>query len=105
MALPTPVTPSPLVRKSFGEPRFHADGEVAALAFAADGTLRSVDETGVLRHWAADGAPLGRAFLSDLETLWAFGPNAASLASGNDDLLFWDVADGQLLARFRSRSG
>ncbi len=99
MALPAPVSPSPVVRKTFGEPRLHADGDIAALAFAPDGTLRSVDETGVLRHWAADGMPLARFFLSDLETLWAFGPNATTLASGNDDLLFWDVADGQLLAR------
>ncbi|HEY2787139.1 MAG TPA: hypothetical protein VGJ05_19425 [Fimbriiglobus sp.] len=99
MAPPAPVTPSPLVRKTFGEPRFHTDGDIAAIAFAVDGTLRSVDETGILRHWAKDGMPLARLFLSDLETLWAFGPNAASLASGNDDLLFWDVGDGQLLAR------
>jgi WD40 repeat protein len=99
MASPASVSPSPLVRKAFGEPRFHADGDIAALAFAPDGTLRSVDETGVLRVWATDGMPLARFFLSDLETLWAFGPNAVALASGSDDLLFWDVTDGQLLAR------
>ena len=45
MAPPGPVSPSPLVRKSFGEPRFHSDGDLAALAFAPDGTLRSVDDT------------------------------------------------------------
>ena len=58
------------------------DGDVAALCFLADGTLRSVEETGVLRHWAADGAPLARFYLSDLETLWAFGPQGTTLASG-----------------------
>src|SRR5262245_20871194 len=99
MATPTPVSPLPLVRKVFGEARFHTDGEVAALAFTPDGSLRSVDETGVLRHWSTDGQPRARFFLSDLETLWAFGPNAAALASGNDELLFWDAADGQLLAK------
>jgi WD40 repeat protein len=99
MAPPAPVSPIPLVRKVFGEPRFHTDGDVAALAFAPDGTIRSVDETGVLRHWATDGKPTARFFLSDLETLWAFGPTATVLASGNDDLLFWDGADGQLLAK------
>src|SRR5207244_5450823 len=51
------------------------------------------------RHWSAEGIPFGRVFLSDLETLWAFGPLATTLASGNDDLLFWDVSDGQLLGK------
>lgn len=99
MAPSVPISPSPLVSKVFGEPRFHTDGDIAALAFAPDGTLRSVDDTGVLRHWSADGQSRARYFLSDLETLWAFGPNAGTLASGNDDLLFWDVADGQLQAK------
>ena len=59
----------------------------------------SIDEAGVLRHWAADGQLLARHFLSDLETLWCFSPGAKLLASGNDDLLLWDVADGQLVNR------
>jgi WD40 repeat protein len=91
--------PLPLVRRAFGRPRLNTDGDVAALAFAADGTLWSADESGALRHWAADGTLLKRAFLSDLETVWAFGPGAKLLASGNDDLLLWDVADGQLVRR------
>lgn len=97
--LGTPTRPSPLVGRVFGEPRFHTDGDVAGLAFAADGTLFSIDEAGVLRHWAADGRLLHRTFLSDLETLWCFGPGAKLLASGNDDLLLWDVATGQLANR------
>src|SRR5207237_1372496 len=99
-----PVRPSPLVHRVFGEPRFHTEGDIAAVAFAADGTLYSIDETGVLRHWAADGKLLARHFLSDLETLWCFGPGAALLASGNDDLLLWDVAGGQLLHRIAQDS-
>jgi WD40 repeat protein len=94
-----PVRPSPLVTRVFGEPRFHTDGDIAAVAFAANGTLYSIDEAGVLRHWAADGRLLARHFLSDLETLWGFGPGARLLASGNDDLILWDVASGQLLSR------
>ncbi len=94
-----PVRPSPLVQRVFGEPRFHTDGDIASVAFAADGTLFSIDEAGVLRHWAADGKLLGRHFLSDLETLWCFAPGAKVLASGNDDLILWDVANGQLLSR------
>jgi WD40 repeat protein len=91
--------PSPLVARTYGEPRFHTEGDVSAVAFAADGTLWSIDEAGVLRHWTDDGRLLGRTFLSDLETLWCFAPGARLLASGNDDLLFWDVAEGQLLGR------
>ncbi len=94
-----PVRPSPLVTRVFGEPRFHTDGDIAAVAFAADGTLYSIDEAGLLRHWAADGRLLARHFLSDLETLWCFSPAANVLASGNDDLILWDVPTGQLLGR------
>lgn len=94
-----PIRPSPLVQRVFGEPRFHTDGDIAAVAFAADGTVFSIDEAGLLRHWAADGKLLGRHFLSDLETLWCFAPNAKVLASGNDDLILWDVTTGQLLCR------
>ncbi len=90
---------SPLVSRVFGEPRFHADGDVAALAFAKDGTLWSIDEAGALKHWAADGKLLKRSFLSDLETLWCFSPGAKLLASGNDDLVVWDVAEGTVLKR------
>ncbi|MCU0702894.1 MAG: WD40 repeat domain-containing protein [Fimbriiglobus sp.] len=88
-----------VVSRTFGDPRFHTDAEIAAVAFAADGTAWSVDEAGLLRHWTADGQCLGRAFLSDLETLWVFSGDASLLASGNDDLLLWNTAEGQLLAR------
>ena len=100
-----PVRPSPLVKRVFGEPRFHADGDIAGIAFAADGTLYSIDEGGVLRHWTADGKLLGRHFLSDLETLWCFNPTATVLASGNDDLILWDANSGQLLSRIEQPSG
>lgn len=96
--------PTPLVHRVFGEPRFHTDGDIAAVAFAPDGTVRSIDEGGVLRHWAADGKQLGRHFLSDLETLWVFSPDAALLASGNDDLILWDATSGQLVRRIAQDS-
>jgi WD40 repeat protein len=99
-----PLHPLPLVHKIFGEPRFHTDGDVAAVAFAADGTLWSIDDAGLLQHWAADGKILSRNFLSDLETLWVFSPAAQLLASGNDDLILWDVPTGQLVNRIAQSS-
>ena len=89
----------PLVHRVFGDSRFHTDGDVAAVAFATDGTLWSIDDAGRLQHWSEDGTVLGRHFLSDLETLWAFSPDTRRLASGNDDLLLWDVHTGQLINR------
>jgi len=90
---------SPIVARTFGQPRFHADGDIAALAFAADGTVWAADETGVLRHYAADGIPIQRTYLSDLQSVWRFGPGAELLVSGTDSLLVWDTAEGQLLGR------
>jgi WD40 repeat protein len=112
MSLPAPTAPTdpaapqplPLVHRTFGEPQFHTDGDIAAIAFAADGSLRSVDEAGLLRHWSADGNLLSRHFLSDLETVWCFGPGAKLIASGNDDLLVWDAAIGQLVRRIEQDS-
>src|SRR5437870_4462653 len=80
------------VARVFGEPNLHADNDLLALAYATDGTLWSVEEPGILRRWAADGRLLGRHFLSDLETLWVFSPNAELVASGSDDLVVWEVA-------------
>ncbi len=94
-----PAKPSPLVHRVYGEPRFHTESDVAAVQFAADGTLYSVDESGILQHWSAEGRALARHYLSDLETLWCFNPAATVVASGNDDLLFWDVKTGVLLNR------
>lgn len=98
------LSPSPLVQRTFGEPRFHTEGDIAAVAFASDGTLWSIDEAGLLRHWSHDGHLLKRTYLSDLETLWCFSPNAKLLASGNDDLLLWDVTSGQLLQRIEQKA-
>ncbi|HEY1376831.1 MAG TPA: WD40 repeat domain-containing protein, partial [Gemmataceae bacterium] len=76
----------------FGEPQWHADGVLLALSYAADGSLWSVEEPGVVRHWEASGRLLGRYELSDLETLWLFSPRAELLASASDELIVWDVA-------------
>ena len=84
--------------KVFGEPQLHTDGELLALAFAADGTLWSVEDPGVLRHWNAQtGQQLKWHSLSDLETLWCFSDDTRVLVSASDDLSFWDTSSGQVL--------
>src|SRR5262249_14819826 len=73
----------------FGEPQLHTDGALLALTFASDGSLWSVEDPGMLRHWnAASGQQLGAGHdLSDLETLWAFSGDARLLASSSTDSL------------------
>jgi WD40 repeat protein len=92
-------SPPPFVDRAYGEPLFHTESEVAALCYAADDTLWSVEESGVLRQWTRDGRLLARNFLTDLETIWCFAPDATLLASASDDLVLWDVAGAQALHR------
>jgi WD40 repeat protein len=94
----SPDVPSPVYRV-FDDRPFRGDGDVLTLAFAPDGSLWSVEEPGVLRHWnTAGGRQLAWHFLSELEMLWAFSPDARWLASASDELSLWDVASGKLIA-------
>ncbi len=94
-----PVLGSPILRV-LGETPFCLDGELLALAFAADGTAWSVEEGGVLRQWDLAGGLRRKHALSDLEFLWAFSPNATLVASASDELCLWATASGQLLGTF-----
>jgi len=98
-ALPSPeqICPAPGLLRIFGDARFHADGELLALAFGSDGNLWSVEDPGILRHWDKTGRQLEYRFLSDLETLWSFSKDARFLASASDDLSLWETATGRLL--------
>ena len=83
---------------TFGAPRFHADGDLLALAFGNGGNLFSVEEPGVLRRWDfPSGRQLDWQALSDLETIWAFSRDARLLASGSDDLTLWETGGGRVL--------
>jgi WD40 repeat protein len=87
----------PVVR-IFGELRFHTDGEVAALAFNPAGDLFSIEDPGRLRRWeTTTGQATFSALLSDLETLWRFGPDARVAISASDEVCVWDVATGKML--------
>jgi WD40 repeat protein len=90
----------PHVERTFGAARFHTDGDVAALAYDADGSIWSVEDPGVLRQWDESGAQLGRHFLIDLELTWAFSPGAKLIAGGCDEILVWAVDTRCEVARF-----
>jgi WD40 repeat protein len=103
MSAPSSIQPSdPLV---FGDPHLHTDGDLVTLAFAADGSLRSVEEPGVVRHWnALTGRQLTYQQLSDLETLWVFSGDGRLLAAASNDLAIWEVGTGRVLAALPQES-
>ncbi len=90
------------VERVYGSAPYHAGAEVVAVAFAADSTIWSVEESGVLRQWRSNGQPAARHFLSDTELVWAFSGDAAWLASGHEQVMLWEVGNGRL--RWRSAS-
>jgi WD40 repeat protein len=82
----------------FGERPFRADGEVLALAFAADGSLWSVEEGGSLRHWdVTTGRQRDWHALGEAATLWNFRGDARIVASAGDDLVLWNVLAGRMV--------
>jgi WD40 repeat protein len=94
-----------LVLRSFGEVPFHTDGVPLTLAFGPDGSLWSIEEPGILRHWNADtGRQIEWHALSEMETLWAFSADAQLLVSASDDLSIWDVATGRLRGTLSMKS-
>src|SRR4051812_23164899 len=66
----------------FGARPFHTDGDLLALAFAADGGLWSVEEPGVLRRWDVDARrQTALHALDEVATLWAFSRSARLAAA------------------------
>ena len=55
-----------------------------------DGSLWSLETSGLLRHWSDKGDQLEVRPLSDLETEWAFSSDVRVLASGSKELSLWD---------------
>jgi WD40 repeat protein len=97
------TAPDPAVVQVFGKSPFHTDGDLLVLAFAGEGTLWSVEEPGVLRHWdMVRGEQLGWQPLSDGAMLWEFSPDAHLLASATDATTLWDVVSGRRLTRLPS---
>ncbi len=81
----------------FGESHLRTDGDLLLVTFAPDGTLWSLETSGLLHHWTMSGEPLESRSLSDLETEWAFSKDCRVIASGSKELSLWDVSSGQVL--------
>ena len=96
---------SAAILRIFGARPFHTDGELLALAFAGDGSLWSMEEPGVLRHWdlAARQQTTWRA-LEDPAPLWAFAPRARLAVSGSDELTLWDPVEGKTIGAWLAHS-
>src|SRR5262245_6662650 len=97
-------TPPTFVDRTFGEPLFHTESEVLAIKYAADDTLWTMEEAGVLRHWASDGRLLEREFLSDVEDVWAFNRDATLVASGTNEIAVWSTSKAKELSRTSTES-
>src|SRR5262245_49421800 len=93
------------ILRVFGARPFHTDGELLAMAFAADGGLWSIEEPGVLRRWdpIARRQPAWHA-LDEPATLWVFSPGANFAAAGSDEVSLWNVPAGERLATLLSPS-
>lgn len=87
------------VDKTYGEPLFHTESEIRAVCYAADQTLWTIEEAGILRHWASDGRLLDRDYLSDTEDMWAFNADGSLLISTTDEVALWSTAKAKQLKR------
>jgi WD40 repeat protein len=96
--IPSALSDASAILRVYGAHPFHTDGDLLALAFAPGGTLWSVEDAGVLRHWdLAAQQQIDWHHLEELATLWSFGPGARLVAAGSEELTVWDVASGELL--------
>ncbi len=96
---------SPFRPRVFGARPFHTDGELLALRFSPDGTLWSVEEPGVLRHWDVHTRQqIGWSELGDPEATWCFSSAAHFVAAGSDELCLWETNNGELLSFWQQSS-
>jgi WD40 repeat protein len=88
-----PFSPSQQPR-SFGGQLLHTDGDLLALGFASDGSLWSVEEPAVLRHWNINNRrQIDWVSLDELGTLWTFNQDCSLLAVASDEVGIWRVQD------------
>src|SRR5262245_6990627 len=89
----------------FGAPALHTDNDLLALGIAADGTLWSVEETGLLRQWSlATRRQVNQWVLDEEATVWAFNWAGRLLASGSNEVDVWEISSGEQLVGWRADS-
>jgi WD40 repeat protein len=99
MTLSSSLPESSFRARVFGFRPFQTDGELLALRFAPDGSLWSVEEPGVLRHWdVSSGQQMSWHELADPSAVWCFSGAAHYLASGSAELSLWETKSGGLLS-------
>jgi WD40 repeat protein len=96
----SPATRQPPYR-AFDDRPYRVDGPLQALVFAQDGSLRSVEEPGLLRHWDTEGArQKDWNFLTELETIWAFNSGGTLVAAAGQEVTLWDGLTGHLITEW-----
>src|SRR5262245_31958960 len=89
------------VVQAFAAQPLQTEGELLAVGFAADGSLWSVEEPGLLRQWdLSRSTQVREVLLDDVAPLWRFGAGCRIVASASDEITLWDVATGQMLVVF-----
>jgi WD40 repeat protein len=97
---PLSERPACVVQAYSSEP-LQTEGELLALGFAADGTLWSIEEPGLLRHWElASSKQLGTQLFDDVSPVWTFAPGCRLVAGGSDEVTLYDTATGQMNVTF-----
>ncbi|MFL5241327.1 MAG: hypothetical protein ACJ8FY_04405 [Gemmataceae bacterium] len=101
----TPSETSNAPYRAFDDRPYRVDGPISALAFTPDGSLRSIEEPGMLRQWdIAGGRQKDWNFLTELETAWAFNGAGSLVAAASNDLMIWEVATGMLSGQWEQPS-
>src|SRR5262245_25372981 len=89
------------VQQAYSAEPLHTEGELLAVGFAADGSLWSLEEPGLLRHWDLAGSrQLEERLLDEVAPVWCFAPGCMLIASGSDEISLWQVSTSQLDVAF-----
>src|SRR3954454_10016651 len=92
-----PLSPSEPPRV-FGAPTLHTEADLLALGIAADGSLWSVEDPGLLRQWSlATRRQVNQWQLDEDATVWAFNWAGRLLASGRNEGAVCELSSGEQL--------
>lgn len=99
-----PLSP-PEPPRVFGAPALYTENDLLALGVAADGTVWSVEEPGLLRQWdLATRRQKNQWMLDEAATVWAFNWAGRLLASGSSEVDVWEISSGESLVGWTADS-